>query len=314
MLLFSPEYLDVKTAKEMPCILAGYEVKNSSPLYGESPEGKYLFQDIYTGTLHGCFINVLPQHAHRFFISKENAGYFLLIQLHNNLSCHFQGIDNINFYEWGINLFAAKKLHVEINVCNEFSTFVLFIPDKLFNRCAGHYPFLRKIKRTHENTLHTVKLLPNNAICNFALIDLINDLRENEVIKPEILNDVFKQAMQIICKDKGQKKINVPNDIAEKLQSLKQYMTANLSLNFQRNDLMNDFKISLYHFENSFQKIYNLTPFTLLKCYRMQGVKRGIKNNEPLKEIAPRYNYSYNTVSKAFYSVYKKPPLYRKKK
>jgi AraC-like DNA-binding protein len=312
MLLFSPEYLGIRTTDILPLSVSGYKINNTVALYGETPEGKYLFQDIYTSNFHGCFINVFPEQTHRFFFSKNNTGYFLLVQLQNTLQCSFQGLPETNIYEWGINLFAASKLHAEIKVSTDFSTFVLFIPDKYINRCAINSPVMKKFKRTHEQTTHTVKLLLNNAISNFAMIDLINEAKENETIKPETLNEIFKQAMKIVCSNRTPKQPMIPGTLADKMQSLKQYLANNITIDFDREHLLNDFKISVYHFENTFKKIYNVTPFTILKYYRMQQVKKELQQNKTsLKELANRFHYSYNAIGKAYKSVYKTLPIYK---
>lgn len=311
MLLISPDYLEIGMSNQLPATLTGYKIPNSHILYGETKKGRYLFQDIYTPLNRICFVNIFSDKDHVFYLLKHTPTYYIQIQLENSLHCHYANLPDAIMYEWAINLFHAKNQFTEISAKenNNYSLIIIFIPDNFIKKLATVHPVIKKFEQAQENTEHTTKLFSGNAICSFEIIDLINDIKENNVLQQDAINKLTKCALNLLTQKRLTKQSHVETKLVNKIYSLKNYMVENLTTNYHRNDLTKQFKISNYHFDKTFHKIYNLTPLRLIKHYRMsEAVKEIQNNNTELKAIAARYNYNYHSFRRAFFSIKKKMP------
>lgn len=318
MLLISPDYLEVNMSEYLPKIFDVYKIPNSRLLFGQNKKAKYLFQDIYTTSNRICFINIFSDKAHTFYLLKHTPTYYIQIQLQNSLDCKYKNVPDGIMYEWSINLFHSNKMFGEINVNEKsnYSTAIIFIPDSTIKKFATRYQGIKKFEQKKELSEHTIKLFSGNAICSFEIIDLIKYIKQDSKFQYDNIDKLINLSFELFNQKRLPKQIQINESIVKKIYALKNYMVENSTKDFTRNQLTKDFKLSYYYFDKGFAKIYSVTPFRLLKYYRMSEVIDQIKNNQKtLKELAAHYNYSYNSFIKAFHNIYKKHPTnYKREK
>ncbi len=312
MLLISPEYLQIGTSDTIPAHLEGYKIPDSKILYGSTPKGSYLFQDLYCKNYHSCFIDLLASNEHKIVLLKKAPSFYIMVQLRNTLDCHFYKLSNGKYHEWSINLFYSKSVFAEITLhkLQPSSTFILFIPNDIVKRLSKDYPIIKRFEELQSEE-QTSKLFRGNPICNFKVMDLINAIHSNEHIGSKTYVELIKAAFELLSKKNLKKQSEVETEILQKIYAVKEYMSTHTTENFTRSEICQKFNLSMYHFEQSFSKIYNASPILLLRYYRMSEVKREVKkNNTGLKELASKYHYSYNSFIRAFQSIYKQHPKF----
>lgn len=302
----------------LPETLTRYRLPNSRILYGQNKKARYLFQDIYTPSHHVCFINIFSEKEHTFYLLKHTPTYYVQIQLENSLDCHYKNLPDSIMYEWAINLFHANKLFAEINAAENknYSTVIIFIADAVIKKFAASYPVIKKFEQQQHNSEHTIKLFSGNGICSFEIMDLIKAIKQDADLQADNIHKLVNCVFELLNQKRMPKQTYIDAAIVNKIYSLKNYMVENLKKDFHRNELTKEFALSYYHFDKGFSKIYNATPFRLIKYYRMSAVIDELKDNKKnVKELAANYNYSYNAFIRAFHSIYKKHPAkYRQEK
>lgn len=312
MLLISPEYLQIGISDTMPVHMDGYKIPDSKIIYGSTPKGSYLFQDLYCKNYHSCFIDLSASSEHKIVLLKKAPSFYIMVQLKNTLDCQFYKLSNSQYHEWSINLFHSKSVFAEITLhkLQPSSTFILFIPQEIVKRLSKDYP---TIKRFHElqNEEQTSRLIRGNPICNFKVIDLIHSIHSNEHIGSKTYVELIKTSFELLSKKNLKKQNEVDAQILQRIYAARQYTETHTTDNITRSEICEKFNLSMYHFEQTFSKIYNASPILLLRYYRMSEVKREVKkNNTGLKELAAKYHYSYNSFIRAFQSIYKQHPKF----
>lgn len=312
MLLISPEYLQIGISDSMPAHMEGYKIPNSKILYGSTPKGSYLFQDLYCKNYHACFINLSALQEHKIVLLKNAPSFYIMVQLKNTLDCQFYKLANGLHHEWSINLFYSHGVYAEISLhrLQPSSTFILFIPQDIVKRLSKDYPLIKRFQEL-QNEEQTSKLIRGNPICNFKVMDLIHSIHSNEQIGSKTYVELIKATFELLSKKNLKKQNEVDAQVLQRIYAVREYTENHTTKNITRSEICEKFKLSMYHFEQTFSKIYNASPILLLRYYRMSEVKREVKkNNTGLKELAAIYHYKYNSFIRAFQSIYKQHPKY----
>lgn len=324
MLLISPEYLGIPLAQTIPPHLIQYEVPGSLPLYGQTPKCEYLFQNLKCKPFRASFINFFSLDEHDFEVLKKAPSFFIVVQLVNTLEVEFYKLRTTRHHEWSVNLFYGKNIHSKITLqrSKDYSTFILFIPTELVKRLCKNYPTVKRFYESQQSGKHLTEKLNEHPICNFKTMDLISSLQTGQSNNFRTYVKLSHAIFELLSKKKLQKQCYVEKGMVEKIYALKKFMVEHLTENLTRKELSEKFDLSLYHFEKTFFKIYNATPFLLLRYYRMSAVKRelqqckhGLKECEAqqskpvLKELAAKYHYTYNAFLRAYRSIFRTNPV-----
>lgn len=313
MRLLSPEYLEIPLVELLPPHLENYKIPDSLPEYGKSPKGDYLIQSLHCKSFRASFINFFSLDEHEIELLQESSSFFVVVELVNTLEVEFYKLSKTLHLEWSVNLLYVKNIHARISLerSKECSTFVLFIPPDLIKRLCKNYPRVKDFYESQQSGKHlTEKLFIVHPICNFKTMDLINSLQtaqsKNLITYVRLTHSIF----ELLSKKKLQKQSYVEKSIVEKIYALKKFMVEHLTEDHTRKELSEKFNLSLYHFEKAFFKIYNATPFLLLRYYRMSAAKRELQQrNNGLKELAAKYHYSYNAFLRAYRSIHRVNPF-----
>lgn len=318
MLLISPDSLHIAMSETLPAVLDGFKISNSTPLYGSTLKGKYLFQDLYCKKFHACFINLLAATNHKIILLKKAPEFFLMVQLKNTLECEFFNLTNGQHHEWSINFFHSTNIFAEINLHKDksYTTFILFIPPEVVRRLCKHYTTIERFYELQNDSTTTSRLHKGNPICNFQVMDLIQAIQyDRRFISIKTYVELVTASFELLNKKGIHKQKHVEDKALQKIYDLKAYMLENITDNFSRTDLCKKYNLTLYYFENGFSNIYHAPPFLLLRFYRMSKVKHEIeKHNTGLKELAAKFHYSYNAFIRAYQSIYKQHPTTHKSK
>lgn len=313
MRLLSPEYLEIPLAELLPPHLENYKIPDSLPEFGNSPKGDYLIQSLYFKAFRASFINLFSLDEHEIELLQESPSFFVVVELVNTLEVEFYKLSKALHYEWSVNLLYAKNIHARISLeqSKECSTFVLFIPPDLVERLCKKYPPVQRFYESQQNGKHlTEKLFHQPPICNFKTMDLINALQIGQSNTLRTYVKLSHAVFELLSKKNLQKQCYVEKGMIEKIYALKKFMLEHITENLTRNELSEKFNLSLYHFEKTFFKIYNATPFLLLRYYRMRAAKCELQQGKSgLKELAAKYHYSYNAFLRAYRSIYRVNPF-----
>lgn len=315
MQLISPDSLEIALSDNLPSHLEGLKISNSKILCGTTAKGNYVFQDLYCKQYHACFINLIPNSNHKVILLKHSPDFFLMVQLENTLDCMFNKQANGYYPEWSINLYHSQSLFAEINLQAQRNceTFVLFIPNDAMKRLCKQYPQIKDFYEENNTKDITTRLIKSNPICNFQVMDCIRDIHLNRLINSKTYIELISAAFELLSKKNLPKQTTIDEKLLQRIYNLKAFMLANITNNYTRSELCKQANLSTYHFEKSFSKIYNASPFLLLRYYRMTSVRQE-KQTTPLKELAAKYHYSYNSLIRTYQSVYKVHPTLHPKK
>lgn len=315
MQLISPDSLEIAMSETLPPHLEGLKISNAKILCGTTAKGIFLFQDLYCQKYHACFIDLLPTTKQKILLLKHTPEFFLMIQLRQTLECCFNSMPAVRYPEWSINLYHSEKIFVEINLqaLKDSTTFVLFIPNDAIKRLSKYYPIIQRFYIDNNAKEITTKLIKSNPICNFQVMDLIRDLQANNFVNAKKYIHLINAGFELLSKKNLPKQSAIDENILQRIYDLKNFMLDNIKENYTRSELCKRASLSLYHFEKGFSKIYNASPFLLLRYYRMSTIRQQ-KKVTPLKELASIYNYSYTSLIRTYQSVYKVHPTLHENK
>jgi AraC-like DNA-binding protein len=319
MLVLSKKHLEINLSKDIPEKLSGYTIPNASPLYGKTPSGKYLFQKLSMPACAACTINFFSEEKDTIVVVKDKTFFWLQIQLENTLHCHAEQLGDITLHEWSMNFFFSTHIYFEIALADNsnYSTFTLAVPAYVVESFAREYPLVQEFEK-RSKTGKPQRLTKTNTVCSFEIIDLIHSVQKKglTVLTPEAITDllvkVFSKASSAPAK-----KLNIDEKTISNIYALQKFLFEHLQEDYPRSALMKKFGLSHYHFNSGFTKIYGVTPFKLLKIFRMREVKEKLENNPliVLKEIA--YTFKYNSpdaLLHAYKDIYGKYPSTHKPK
>ena len=261
MLLLSKKHLEIHLSKEVPEKLSAYIIPTTTPLYGQTASGQYLFQKVSTPAYSVCIKNIFSNKQDTLVLVKEGASFCLLIQLENTLQYKVKN-DSIIMWEWAVNLFYTPKLYAEIPLLDHtnYTTFALFLPDYLIETFEKKYPGIADLKK--NSTANKVQRLTKaNGVCSFEIMEIIyNVLKEGfATLTPELISDLLTK---VFDNDASLKKrqTDLNKELIQKIYALKNFLQKNLHENYSRDYLLEKFDLSRYHFNVSFAIIYHATP------------------------------------------------------
>jgi AraC-like DNA-binding protein len=319
MLVLSKKHLTINLSKDIPEKLSGYTIPNASPLYGKSPSGEYLFQKLSMPACAACFTNFFSDEKDTIVVVKDKTFFWLQIQLENTLHCHAEQLGDITLHEWSMNFFFSTHIYFEIALADNsnYSNFTLAVPAYLIESFARDYPLVQEFEK-RSKTGKPQRLTKNNTVCSFEIMALIYSVQKKglTVLTPEAITDllvkVFSKASSAPAK-----KLNIDKKTLANIYLLKNFLSQNLHEDYPRSHLMKKFHLSYHHFTFGFPKIYGVTPFKLLKIFRMMEVKEKLEDNPliVLKEIAYTFKYSSpDALLHAYKDIYGKYPSTHKPK
>lgn len=316
--LMSPEFFTIGLSHTIPPHLDSHKITHSKPLYGVTAKGEYLFQNFTHKFFQASFISLLSTDKHEITLLKQSPSFFITVQLENTLECKFFNLPKTEYLEGAINLFFGSNFFSEIslNKSQESKTLLFFVPPEIAKESSEYFPPIKAFYNEQTNKDGTNRLLTNNGIYSFKLLDLINCFQRNEEKTINTYIELVHACFELLSKKSLRKQKHIDVETTKKIYALKKFLLEHATEKLHRSNLCEMFDLSIHHFEKTFSNIYGVSPFSFLRFCAMSKVKELIQTTDlPLKEIAVMFGYTYTSLLRAYKAVFKvHPKSHRQKK
>lgn len=298
----------VTLSKTVPPDFECNKVAHAEPFFGSTAKGGYLIQKLSPHVqlsqhhYQAWFIDLVAKAKHTINIIEESAPSFCIaVQIHNTLDCKVNDLPRIDNLEWSMNLLYFKTMFAELHLQPEkkYSTFILLVPENDVRDLAKNSSDLEEFYLKHAGKERSERLYTKNVVCTFEVLESIKAFRDS-VQELQAYRELTKSCFDVLTKKNRQLKNIVHDKELQKVYSLEQYVIEHITDKHLLELLCVKFDLSYDRLKKICHTVYNLSPAKWLRYHKFSAIQRDLRKGMPLKAIAEKYGYDYNSLLRAY--------------